>query len=255
MTLSGLVLLEVWKWIPFAQTSQLFSVCFRQTLEWWSLACMNACEKPIWSLHARILPYSRSAGLRWQSSTRASSLNLPNEGQKFFIHHCCDHFSFFCALQLVHLKGTLLNAAGIPVPREIFLQPRHTGNWMRFWLCHWQPGVGMQVPLFQVNVIKRRFHFSSAHRQQSLRYNHFSRAEALRKTPPAGQNLYYQPKALPLITTFAFLQMEEKNNPVWYQSWWTQPSFEQAAWNTCSRPFTVYLSDLLGKKKDNKLDK
>lgn len=184
--LSRLALLVVWKWIPFAQASQLFSVCFMQTLERWSLACVNARGKPDWSLHARILPYSRSARLRWQSSARASSLNLPNEGQKFFIHHCCDRFSSFCALQLVHLKGTLLNTAGVPVPQEIFLEPGHTGNRMRFWLCHWQPGLGMQVPLFQVNVIKRRFNFSSAHRQQILWYKHFSRAEALRKTPPAG---------------------------------------------------------------------
>lgn len=180
------MLLVVWKWIPFAQTSLLFSVFFLQTLEQWSLACMNAHGKPIWSLHAQILPYSRSAGLRWHSSTRASSLNLPNEGQKFFIHHCCDHFSSFCALQLVHLKGAPVNTVGVPVPQDIFLEPRHTDKWMRFWLCHWQPGPGMQLPLFQVNVIKIRFHFSFARRQQRLRYNHFSRAEALRKTPPAG---------------------------------------------------------------------
>lgn len=75
MALSGLVLLVVWKWLPFARASLLFAVCFLQT-ERWCLVCMNAHEKPIWSLHARILPCSRSAGLRWQSSTRASSLNL-----------------------------------------------------------------------------------------------------------------------------------------------------------------------------------
>lgn len=76
IALSGPVLLVVWKCLSFAQASQLSAVCSLQMLERWSPACMNAHEKPIWSLHARILPCSRSAGLRWQSSTRASSLNL-----------------------------------------------------------------------------------------------------------------------------------------------------------------------------------
>lgn len=57
------------------------------------------------------------------------SLELkPNEGQKFFIRHCCDHFSSIYVLQLLHLKGTLLNTVGIQVHGEIFLEPRQVNE-------------------------------------------------------------------------------------------------------------------------------